>query len=66
MAAGAGALERELGGPAIYHGRAEERPLLGAGPRATAADIDRALLLVRRSVLLWVLVIVLIWGVSHA
>lgn len=66
MAAGAGALERELGGPAIYHGRIEERPLLGEGPRATATDIDRALLLVRRSVLLWVLVIVLIWGLSHA
>ena len=66
MAAGAGALERELGGPAIYHGVIEERPLLGEGPRATAVDIDRALALVRRSVLLWVLVIVLIWGLSHA
>ncbi|WP_341706183.1 adenosylcobinamide-phosphate synthase CbiB [Halopseudomonas sp.] len=66
MAAGAGALGRELGGPAMYHGRLEERPLLGEGPRACAADIDRALTLVRRSVLLWVLVIVLVWGLSHA
>jgi adenosylcobinamide-phosphate synthase len=53
MAAGAGALGVSLGGAAMYHGRIEERPLLGCGPAPGAADIARALALVRRGSLAW-------------
>jgi adenosylcobinamide-phosphate synthase len=53
MAAGAGALGVSLGGAAVYHGRIEERPLLGCGPAPGAADIARALALVRRGSLAW-------------
>lgn len=62
MAAGAGALGVSLGGAARYHGELHERPQLGEGPAPTAADIWRALALVRQGVLLW-LAIILILGV---
>ena len=53
MSAGAGSLGLALGGPAIYHGQLEERPILGAGRPAARQDIPRALTLVRRSIALW-------------
>ncbi|MDP1652556.1 MAG: adenosylcobinamide-phosphate synthase CbiB [Rhodocyclaceae bacterium] len=58
MAAGAGALKIGLGGTAIYHGRVEERPRLGAGAAPTATDIDRAVALVERGQWLWLAVFV--------
>jgi len=54
MAAGAGALNLELGGPAIYGGVSKYRPILGAGPQPQPADIARAIALVRRGLALWV------------
>jgi adenosylcobinamide-phosphate synthase len=65
MAAGAGALNLRLGGSAIYHGRVEERPVLGEGQPATAADIGRALDLVRRGVWLW-LAVFAAWSIACA
>jgi len=56
MAAGAGALTVRLGGPAVYHGRLESRPLLGEGREPVAADIGRATALVQRGVWLWLIV----------
>ena len=53
MAAGAGSLGVLLGGSACYGGRVQVRPRLGAGRAPQAADIDRALRLVRRSLALW-------------
>jgi len=53
MASGAGALGVQLGGAAIYHGQLEHRPVLGDGPPATGADINRAWLLVARTTALW-------------
>ena len=53
MAAGAGALNIELGGAARYQGEWHERPVLGLGNSAVVADIERALKLVRHSVYLW-------------
>jgi adenosylcobinamide-phosphate synthase len=55
MAAGAGSLGLTLGGVAIYHGQAEERPVLGEGRPARPEDISRALTLLRRSSVLWLL-----------
>ncbi len=53
MAVGAGALTVALGGAAIYHGRRRENPRLGEGPPASMADIPRAIALVRRGVVVW-------------
>jgi adenosylcobinamide-phosphate synthase len=53
MAAGAGSLCVQLGGPAVYCGQREERPPLGEGAPPEADDIARALGLVCRGVGLW-------------
>ena len=53
MAAGAGSLGVQLGGAAIYHGQEEQRPPLGRGPDPVAADLGRAITLIRRSLWLW-------------
>ena len=58
MAAGAGALQLELGGAAAYHGEIEQRPLLGRGRAAQQHDIERALQLLKRSV--WLIAFVLV------
>lgn len=65
MSAGAGALGVSLGGAAIYDGEVEQRPPLGIGPLATGADIARAWKLVKRTTILW-LVVICIAGVAHA
>ncbi len=57
MASGAGALGLTLGGAACYRGEWHQRPVLGCGPAATVADIERALALVRHSVILWVVLL---------
>lgn len=53
MAAGAGALRVRIGGPMYYAGRREDKPELGAGPRGGARDIERAIRLVQRGLVLW-------------
>ena len=65
MSAGAGSLGVQLGGAAIYHGREEIRPPLGAGPAPLAADLGRAITLIRRSLWLWLAVFFMI-GILHA
>ena len=65
MAAGAGSLGVQCGGAAIYHGREEIRPPLGCGPAPVAADLGRAITLIRRSLWLWQAVLFLI-GALHA
>jgi adenosylcobinamide-phosphate synthase len=65
MAAGAGALKVSLGGTARYHGRDEDRPVLGNGPAPSADDIERAVQLVERGVWYW-LVALVPWVLLHA
>lgn len=65
MAAGAGALQVALGGSAVYHGHLEVRPALGEGRAPVAADIQRALTLVRRGLRLW-LIAALLLGILAA
>ncbi|MFL9925981.1 adenosylcobinamide-phosphate synthase CbiB [Herbaspirillum lusitanum] len=60
MSAGAGALELQLGGAAIYDGEVEHRPPLGSGAEATARDIVRAWKLVAKTAALWLTAVVLI------
>ena len=55
MAAGAGTLGISMGGAAIYHGEEHQRPIFGVGPVAEAIDIARAIALVQRASVLWVL-----------
>ena len=55
MAAGAGALGVRLGGAAPYAGIWHERPALGNGDEPDAQSIRRAMRLVDRGALLWVL-----------
>jgi adenosylcobinamide-phosphate synthase len=65
MSAGAGSLGVLLGGAAIYHGHEEQRPPLGAGPAPVAADLGRAIDLIRHSLWLWLVVFFAI-GFLHA
>lgn len=70
MAAGAGALQVRLGGPAPYHGQMQSRPVLGAGQAADSGTPARATALVDRSLTAWSLASLgaglLVWGISHA
>ena len=61
MCAGAGALGVTLGGPAIYHGRWQDKTEIGCGQPPVAGDIERALGLVDRTVAL-VAGVVVLWG----
>jgi adenosylcobinamide-phosphate synthase len=65
MSAGAGSLGVLLGGAAIYHGAEEIRPPLGSGPTPVAADLGRAIALIRHSLWLWLAVFFVI-GFFHA
>lgn len=65
MAAGAGALSLQLGGPAMYHGQLQDRPPLGKGSLPEATDIDQAINLLHRSLGLWLLILILVWGGLH-
>jgi adenosylcobinamide-phosphate synthase len=65
MSAGAGSLGILLGGAAIYHGQKEIRPPLGTGPAPVAADLARAITLIRRSLWLWLAALFII-GLAHA
>ncbi len=57
MAAGAGALGVQLGGPTSYHGVLTDKPLLGEGLPPRGQDIYRAIRLVQQALLLWLVVI---------
>lgn len=59
MAAGAGALGLALGGPAVYHGKEEQRPALGEGAAPSACDVGRALRMVSHGLWLWLGVLAL-------
>lgn len=59
MASGAGALGLALGGLATYDGVPEQRPPLGRGRAANAADIHAAWSLVLRSTMLWTVCLLL-------
>ncbi|PJK06254.1 cobalamin biosynthesis protein [Lysobacteraceae bacterium NML95-0200] len=69
MAAGAGALQVQLGGAAMYHGQMMSRPILGAGRKADAACIFAAWRLVRNGAWLWaviILLVTLVWRAGNA
>jgi adenosylcobinamide-phosphate synthase len=55
MASGAGALEIVIGGPVKYDGVPMDKPYLGVGERAVAADIGRSIKLIEKSLMIWLL-----------
>ncbi|VAW98736.1 Adenosylcobinamide-phosphate synthase [hydrothermal vent metagenome] len=57
MSTGAGALAVKLGGAAQYHGEELQREILGNGNQPQFNDIKRAINLVLRSLLLWLIII---------
>lgn len=64
MASGAGSLNVSCGGSARYHGVDEARPALGAGRSPAAADVGRAIALVRRALGIWFAALVLFAAAS--
>ncbi len=60
MAAGAGALGIQIGGPTSYHGVVSDKPLLGEGLPARGTDIYHAIRLVQRALLVWLVAILLL------
>jgi adenosylcobinamide-phosphate synthase len=62
MAAGSAGLRITTGGEASYRGESEQRPLLGCGRRAQAADIDRACRLLQHSVFTAAIALVLCYS----
>ena len=63
MAAGAGALQLQLGGAAIYHGQTEQRPPLGCKHPPQPHDIERALRLLDHAVLIALVLVALAAGI---
>jgi adenosylcobinamide-phosphate synthase len=61
MATGAGALAVRLGGSACYHGVHEKRPLFGWQRKPMVSDIDLALRLIHKGLLLWLVVLAALW-----
>jgi adenosylcobinamide-phosphate synthase len=66
MASGAGAISITIGGPACYQGEWHQRPSFGTGREAENGDIRRALHLVSHSILLWLVILSLGFGVFYA
>lgn len=60
MATGAGALNVQLGGEAVYHGKSELRPPLGLGDEANAKSIQQALQLINKALFILVVISVLL------
>ena len=60
MAAGAGALQVQLGGGAQYHGAWIDKPQLGIGTEANSSDIKRAISLLHRALIIWLVAIVML------
>ncbi|MGR8929115.1 MAG: adenosylcobinamide-phosphate synthase CbiB [Gammaproteobacteria bacterium] len=60
MAAGAGALNLRLGGPAIYHGQPKDKAWFGGDKTPENKEILRATRLVYRTLLLWTLTLSLV------
>ncbi len=59
MTAGAGALALQLGGPARYHGQIKLKPWFGGNKLPENRDINLACGLIKRTLVLWLVVIAL-------
>jgi len=57
MTSGAGALNRQLGGPAVYHGHLKHKPWFGSQHLTQRNDIVKATGLVERSLFCWCIII---------
>lgn len=70
MCAGAGSLNVQLGGGAVYHGQWRDKPIMGGGDLPNRQHIAKAIKLIDQTVYLWLAVITLVavlaQGVSFA
>lgn len=60
MASGAGALSITIGGDAVYHGKSESKPALGAGDAPTFKHIEEAQTLINKALAIWLSAILVI------
>lgn len=60
MSSGAGALNVALGGVAVYHGKTEQRPPLGAGSQAGVQHIQQAMALLNRAIAMLLILMLLL------
>ncbi|WP_035386885.1 adenosylcobinamide-phosphate synthase CbiB [Ferrimonas senticii] len=65
MTAGAGALNITIGGDAIYHGKLVRKSTMGCGHYANTGDIERAINLVNRGQLLWLLLLLAVTSLFY-
>ncbi|MEO0444060.1 MAG: cobalamin biosynthesis protein, partial [Pseudomonadota bacterium] len=65
MTAGAGSLNICLGGKAYYQGVLKEKPEFGGCLRPDNKHIKRSLLLVDKTVCLWVLALIIVEGLKQ-
>ncbi len=65
MAAGGGALEIKLGGPAIYHGKLDVRPVLGIGREVEGRDILRSIQLLWRTIGFLLLILAIVYALWY-
>ena len=61
MCSGAGALNLELGGPAVYHGTLLQKPFFGGSTTAEAKHIPAALQLLDRSLVILIAALWILW-----
>ena len=66
MTAGAGALSITLGGEARYHGKTVHKPEIGYGPAPENNDVERAMALVQKTLMLWCCLLAVAEGLFYA
>ncbi len=65
MASGAGALRFQIGGAVSYGGKLESKPTMGIGAAALPCDIPRAIKLINKAIIAWLILYGLVTYLGH-